>query len=360
MAVAALSAVLGAGCGGGEAPEAKVGAQEPRAAPVRRATPSPPPVRTRDAGRLVVLRFTGPTLPGYVDRALRAGRAGGVVLFADNVVDPSQLRALTRAVRQASRGRALVLADQEGGAVRIVRAAGPQLGAAAQAAAGAVREQSAAGGRALRASGVDVALAPVADVATVAGSALAGRAFSRDPRAAASAVAEAVAGFRAGGVAPTLKHFPGLGGATVNTDDGPATMAGRPELTPFRAGIRAGAPVVMVSHARYPALDPRRIASQSPRILRGLLRSELGFGGVVVTDSLEADAVLRTGSVEATASRSVRAGVDLILTTGQGSYLRVTRALEAAATRSDAFAARVREAGARVERLRRAIRAGRP
>jgi len=109
----------------------------------------------------------------------------------------------------------------------------------------------------------------------------------------------------------------------------------------------------MVSHARYPALDPGRIASQSPRIVSGLLRGELGFEGVVVTDSLEADAVLRTGRLEQTAVRSVRAGVDLLLTTGRGSYLRVTRALEAAARRSARFAARLREAGARVERLRR-------
>jgi beta-N-acetylhexosaminidase len=308
----------------------------------------------------VILRFAGPTLPPYAARALRAGRAGGVVLFADNVDDAPQLRDLTAAVRRASRGRALVLADQEGGQVRIVPFAGPELGAAVQLAANAVRAQSARAGRELRATGVDVALAPVADVPSTAGSALAGRAFSREPGPAARAVADAVRGFRSGGVAPTLKHFPGLGGATVNTDDGPQTIPGPPGLAPFRAGIEAGAPLVMVSHARYPALDRRRIASQSRAVIEGRLRDGLGFRGVVVTDSLEADAVLRTGSVEATAVRSVRAGVDLVLTTGQGSYLRVTRALEREGRRSPGFAARLRQAAARVERLRRGIRAGRP
>lgn len=362
-ALLALATLIVAACGGGGEPEdaPKPPPPERGEAPVRRASPSPARrLTTRDAGRLVVLRFAGPTLPAYVVRALRAGRAGGVVLFDDNVVDAAQLGALTASVRRASRGRALVLADQEGGDVRIVPFAGPELGAARQLAADAVRGQSVAAGRGLRTAGVDVALAPVADVPSVPGSALAARAFSRDPQAAARAVTDAVQGFREGGVAPTLKHYPGLGGAAVNTDDGPATVAGPPGLRPFAAGIEAGAPLVMVSHARYPALDPRRIASQSPRIVDGLLRRELGFRGVVVTDSLEADAVLRTGTVEATALRSVRAGVDLILTTGQGSYLRVTRALEREGRRSARFAARLRTAGARVERLRRAIRSGRP
>ena len=133
---------------------------------------------------------------------------------------------------------------------------------------------------------------------------------------------DAVAGWRAGGVAATAKHFPGLGGATVNTDDGPATIErSRAELEaadlpPFAAAIEAGVPLVMIGHARYPALDPERIASQSAPIIEDLLRGRLGFRGVVVTDSMEARASLATGDIATVSERAVRAGADLLLLTG--------------------------------------------
>jgi beta-N-acetylhexosaminidase len=305
----------------------------------------------RDVGRLVVMRFAGTTLPSYARRALGAGRAGGVILFGDNVTDRAQAARLTRAIRDASDGRAFVCADQEGGAVRTLDWAEPVRPAAAQAAADRARTDARAGARALRAAGVTVTLAPVADVPSVPGAALADRAFSSDPRTAARAVAASVRGWRAGGVAPTLKHFPGLGGAAVNTDDGPADVAGEGELGPFRAGIAAGAPLVMVGHARYPALDRARIASQSRTIVEGLLRRELRFRGVAITDSLEAAAVARGAPVDVAAERSVRAGVDVALTTGAGSALPVYRRLLAVARRSPAFRARVRESAGRVARL---------
>ena len=250
------------------------------------------------------------------------------------------------------------MADQEGGAIRIVPWAGPEGTAAAQAAAGTVREGAAAAARTLRQAGIGVVLAPVADVPSSPGAALAGRAYSADPERAAAAVGEAVLGFRDGGVAPTVKHFPGLGAAQANTDDTAVTIPGTPALGPFRAAIAAGVPLVMVAHARYPALDPRRIASQSRRVVQGLLREELGFRGVAITDSIEAAASLATGPVERGAERAVRAGVDLVLTTGAGSALRVYRRLLATARRSPAFARRVRESAARVEALRRAAPGG--
>jgi beta-N-acetylhexosaminidase len=216
-----------------------------------------------------------------------------------------------------------------------------------------VRADSRAAGRQLRDVGVSLTLAPVADVPTVAGSALAGRAFSSDPDTAAAAVSDAVRGWHEGGVATTVKHFPGLGGATVNTDDGPSTIDRtraqlETDLTPFRAAIDAGTEFVMASHATYPALDGLHIASQSPAVIDGLLRDELGYDGVVMTDSLEAAAVSAVADVDEAAVASVRAGVDVILTTGRGSYIRVYRALLAAAKQDRALRARVRESAARV------------
>jgi beta-N-acetylhexosaminidase len=169
---------------------------------------------------------------------------------------------------------------------------------------------------------------------------------------------DAVAGWSAGGVAATAKHFPGLGGATVNTDDGPATIErSRAELEaadlpPFAAAIEAGVPLVMIGHARYPALDAERIASQSAPILEDLLRRRLGFRGVVVTDSMEASASLATGDVATVSERAVRAGADLLLLTGAGSYRPVLDHLVEAARRSPGLRLRIRESAARVLALR--------
>ena len=205
---------------------------------------------------------------------------------------------------------------------------------------------------ALRKGGINVSLAPVADVPSVDGAAMGGREFSRDANRVATATRAAIGGWLAGGVQPTVKHFPGLGGATVNTDQGSATIRGGApspaDLAPFKAAIAAKVPIVMSSHAVYPRLDARHIASQSPAILKTLLRKQLRFGGVVMTDSAEAAAVRATGSTEEVAVRSIRAGNDILLTTGQGSWIRAYRALLAEARSSKSFRALVKASAARV------------
>jgi beta-N-acetylhexosaminidase len=168
-----------------------------------------------------------------------------------------------------------------------------------------------------------------------------------------------VLGWRLGGVAPTAKHFPGLGAARVNTDARFVTITRTraeleaADLPPFEAAIAAGVPLVMVGHARYPALDRARIASQSSRVIVDLLRDRLGFRGVVVTDSMEARASLATGDIAGVSERAVRAGADLVLLTGRGSYAPVYRHLLAVARRSEPFRTRVRESAARVLELKR-------
>jgi beta-N-acetylhexosaminidase len=311
----------------------------------------------QQVGQLMLLRFAGTTLPAYVRDAVRKHRVAGVILFGDNVSSPAQLRALTTSLRRAE-DRPIVAVDQEGGAVRIIPWAPPAASAPVQATTGTVRASAQSSARALRSVGITVTLAPVADVPSVRGAALASRSFSSDSQVAGNAMSSAVRGWRAGGVASTGKHFPGLGAARVNTDDASVTIRrSRPQLEatdlpPFRAAIRAGVPLVMVGHARYPALDPRRIASQSPVILEHLLRNRLGFRGVVVTDSMEAQASLATGDIATVCERAVRAGADLVLLTGQGSYAPVYRRLLAVARRSPAFRARVRESAARVVALK--------
>ena len=122
-------------------------------------------------------------------------------------------------------------------------------------------------------------LAPVADVGRP-GSALAARTFPGGPRRVADSVAAAVRAYRAGGVGATAKHFPGLGAATSNTDHAPASVRLTPtDVEPFKAAIAAGVPLVMASHALYPNVDRRNLASQSPALLRDLLRGRLRYRG---------------------------------------------------------------------------------
>jgi beta-N-acetylhexosaminidase len=364
LAAAAVAFVVGVIAGRGGEEGGREAATEPNVAVPPATTPAEQETAAVDAltlrqqvGQLIVLRFAGTSPPAYVRRALRERRAAGAILFRDNVSAPAQLRALTRALRAAGEDP-VVAVDQEGGEIRIIPWAPPALSAPRQTAADSVRRDARAAAAALRRLGITVSLAPVGDVPSVGGAAMSGRELARDPETASAAVADAVAGWEAGGVAPTAKHFPGLGGATVNTDFGPATIRRsraqleETDLPPFAAAIDAGVPLVMIGHARYPALDSDRIASQSPPILEDLLRRRLGFDGVVVTDSMEARASIATGSITTVSERAVRAGADLLLLTGRGSYRPVYDHLLALARRSPAFRLRVRESAARVLALR--------
>jgi beta-N-acetylhexosaminidase len=367
VALALLALVAGAavGAGGGSEPSRMprpAGAARPATAPPKAAVAAVDRLSLeQQVGQLVVLRFAGTTAPSYVTRAIGERRVAGAILFRDNVTGPQQTTALAGALRRAGGDlKPVVCVDQEGAEIRILPWSPPERSQPAQGAAQSAGTDARAAAGSLRSQGVEGALAPVADV-PVTGSAMGGRQFSDDPATAARDVASAVRGWRAGGVAPTLKHFPGLGGATVNTDDGPATVSRSrgeldADLAPFRAGIAAGAPLVMVSSAVYTALDPDHIAAQSPAVIGGVLRRQLGFKGVAVTDSLEAAAVRAVGDVEAASVASVAAGMDLILTTGRGSFIHVYRALLARARADRAFRSRVRESAARVLALRQTLR----
>jgi beta-N-acetylhexosaminidase len=365
-AAACLALIAGVVVGAGARHDTPAPAGRP--AQPSAATPRPAAARaarklslSRQAGQLVVMRFNGAGPPAYVPRALRAGRAAGVILFKDNVASQSALPRLVRKLQRAARGSALVTTDQEGGAVRNLPWAGPtgSQSAAATPASATARAHDAA--RDLHAAGVNVNLAPVADVATSPGSVMRGRAFPGDAQQVAALTAASVRGYRGTHVAATVKHFPGLGAATENTDDAPVSLTRTPaqllgeDLPPFRAAIAARVPLVMVSHALYPSLDDKAIASQSRYVLQRLLRERLHFTGVVVTDSLEARAVTERAGPAVAAVRSVRAGADLILTTGAGSHLRVLRAIIAEARRSPAFRRRVAESAARVLALKREL-----
>lgn len=211
----------------------------------------------------------------------------------------------------------------------------------------------------LAAAGITFNLAPVADTVP-AGTAASNppigasdRQFGDDPQSVATAVGTVVTALLGAGVDATLKHFPGLGRVTANTDTStratdPQTTAEDPALQPFVAGIQAGATAVMMSSASYPALDPNNLAVFSSAVIGDLLRNRLAFSGVVISDDLGNAAAVSDVPTGQRAVDFVAAGGDLVLTVDAADTEPMSSALLARAAADPAFAARVDEAVLRV------------
>ncbi|HLX20034.1 MAG TPA: glycoside hydrolase family 3 N-terminal domain-containing protein [Gaiellaceae bacterium] len=250
---------------------------------------------------------------------ISAGQIGGVILLGNGWTSQSQLSATITQLQQVAcrRGDPLLIGvDQEGGVVRRFPWAPPTVAASEMSSTAIARSQASGAAAALRQVGVGIDFAPVSDTISTPRAFLGSRSFGSDPTLVAARAAAFVQGLQTGGVAATAKHFPGLGSAVANTDQYPVTIdRSRAFLTarlaPFRAAIAAGAQLVMVSNASYPALDPTGVqAVFSHAIVTGLLRDTLGFGGVVVTDSLSATSVADVADQPA---KALAAGVDLLL-----------------------------------------------
>jgi beta-N-acetylhexosaminidase len=256
-----------------------------------------------------------------------AARVGGI-LFLGAAPPPSDLSEELRSSFASGppASSPLVMADQEGGGVERLGDAVPSMPwprvMAETMTPQEVQSLATRVGRSMLQLGVDVNLAPVLDVDAGPGPSAADadglRSFSADPSTAALYGVSFMHGMQAAGVVPVVKHFPGLGGSSGNTDYGPATTpplstlqtAG---LIPFRAAIAQGAPAVMVANASVPGLTDLP-ASLSPSAIDGLLRHDLGFEGLVLTDSLSAGAISQSGySVPEAAVAAVGAGADMIL-----------------------------------------------
>ncbi|MFI7578658.1 glycoside hydrolase family 3 protein [Micromonospora sp. NPDC049497] len=309
--------------------------------------------------------FVGTTPPPWVCRWLGEG-LGSVVLFARNVVDPEQVAALTATLR-AERPDVIVAIDEEAGDVtRIESARGSSrpgnlaLGAIDDP---ALTEEVARDlGTDLAALGVTLDYAPDADVNSNPDNPVIGvRSFGAEPTLVARHTAAWVRGLQAGGVAACAKHFPGHGDTRVDSHhDLPRITADRArleavELAPFRAAVAAGVQAVMTGHLLVPALDPELPATLSSRILTGLLRDELGFSGVVVTDAVEMRAVADRYGFTGAAVRALAAGADAICVGGEHadeeSARRLRDAIVAAVVSGDLPEERLTEAAKRVGQL---------
>ena len=319
------------------------------------------------AGERIVTGLGGTAVPAGLERAIAAGRVAGVVLFDDNIPSRAagrRLIARLQSIRRPPKLRdpLLIMVDQEGGLVKRVGGA-PTTSAAAMGARGAAfsRGQGRRTAANLRRLGISVDLAPVLDVARPGGTiAETERGFgSSAQRVTASAVPFAQ-GLRAGGVAATAKHFPGLGAAAENTDFAVQRIGlSKRELravdeAPYRAFVDAGGDLVMLSTAIYPALAPDPAAFARP-IATGELRGRLGFEGVSITDALDTVAVRAYGGPARAGIAAARAGTDLLLFTALAPAERARRALlaklRAGALNRDEFEA----AAQRVLDLRREL-----
>jgi beta-N-acetylhexosaminidase len=349
------------------------------------ATPAPAPlscaVQELDAmseaqriGQLFMIGLTGNQLDATERQAIAAFHFGSVLFTKRTAVGVAAVRAVSNAVQaqatlSATRGVLFfIAANQEGGLVQALSGPGfDVIPSALDQGALSLAQLTALAtrwGRQLRAAGLNLDLAPVADVVppgTDARNAPIGqldREFGHDPSSVASHVAAFIAGMRASGVGTTAKHFPGLGRVVGNTDFTASvvdsvTIRHDPYLLPFAQAIMAGVPFVMVSLATYDRIDPTHLAAFSNTVINRMLRGDLGFGGVVISDSLGATAVeslpLGTRAID-----FLDAGGDMIVLNQPSQAITMARVVASFASAHAWFRARIYNAAWHVLRAKEA------
>jgi len=377
VGLVALAAAVGvlAGCTG-VAPPAPSGSPEPSAAPTP-PTPTPPPdplagmTLEQRVGQLFMVGTPASGAAPVSLYAVRTLQVGGVFLSGRSAAGSAATAAVVAAFTDLVAGGAaaglplFVATDQEGGQVQVLSGPGfdriPSALVQGGWDAARLRAEAQRWGVELAMSGVNMNLAPVVDLVPSAAAAkqnppIGGfdRELGTDP---ATIVRQADAfrgGMTAAGVIPVLKHFPGLGEVTANTDTSAGvvdatTTASSASVGVFRSEIEAGAPVVMMSTAIYQQLDPGQPAAFSSRIVTGLLRGELGFDGLVVSDDLSAARQVAAWSPADRAILALRAGVDIVLVSTDPSIVGAMIAAVVAEAEADpAFAATVDAAARRV------------
>ena len=397
-ALTALAVIVGA-CGSGvPTPAASTAASAPPSASAAHASPSPahladPTATPAVAGSCVTRTLNGMTVAQRIgqlfmlqlpkDRLDARHLAAiedehfGSVWFGHSTAGVKALRSVANGVQALATPattngvRFLVAANQEGGLIQGLSGPGfttiPSALDQGRMTPAALTAAATTWARELRRAGVNVNFAPVADVVPPGGSATNApigqldREFGHHPRGVANHVVAFIDGMRAGGIATTAKHFPGLGRVEGNTDhtadvSDTVTTPEDPYLLPFRRAIDDAVPFVMVSLATYERIDPSAIAAFSPTIVTGLLRTTLGFKGVIMSDSLTAEAVASTPPADR-AIRFLESGGDLIvLGFHLAPAITMAKAMASLAATSPDFAKTIDQAARRV--LRAKVAAG--
>lgn len=258
-------------------------------------------------------------------QALEANPVGGLIYFDQNIQSEAQLKEMLGNTAQYAKYPLFLAVDEEGGVVsRIGSSIGPKMdGAGAIGETGNPENAYQAGttiGATLSGLGFNLDFAPVADLANVEGSIMEGRAYGSDVSVASSFVDSMVRGLQEQKVSACLKHFPGMGSATEDTHDGKvstdrtAEQFWAEELAVFQAGIDEGADMVMVSHMAAPALTGDNEPSIFSRTLvTGILREQMGFQGVVITDAMDMGAISAYYAADEASIMAVLAGCDMLL-----------------------------------------------
>jgi len=285
---------------------------------------NPSTLETR-VGQMLFAGFEGLEPPDYILDWLRAGRIGGIILFARNVAHPAQLAALTNLLQAAAPYGVIISIDQEGGTVARLRqgfteSPGAMALASARDDESLVERVSHMLATELRALGIHWNYAPVVDISYYADNPSMGtRTFGNDAAKVSRLAVAAVRGFQSGGVAASPKHFPAAGHTAVDTHialpalDTPLDHLLHIDLIPYRAVIAAGAASIMVTHVLYRALDAEYPSTLSPIVVHRLLRGELGYDGLVTTDCLEMQAITQHYGAAESAVLAALAGIDAIL-----------------------------------------------
>ena len=293
----------------------------------------------QQVGQLFMIGFDGTTLSPDLTSWIQEYQPGGIILFTRNLVDTQQIAKLTNSLQALSSSSPLLMAiDQEGGKVsRLPEEFTIFPPAATVAACGSsdyAYQTAAVTAQELRAVGFNMNMAPVLDVNTNPSNPIIGdRAFGSKPEDVCSFGNATISGLHDHGVIACGKHFPGHGETTKDSHkELPVVTLSKErleqiELQPFRSAIAHGLMTIMSAHVHYPALDDAVPATLSYHIMTTILREELGFSGVILSDDLEMNAIAEHTSMGDAAVRSIQAGVDLILICHQQT--RQSEAIEA-------------------------------
>jgi beta-N-acetylhexosaminidase len=319
------------------------------------------------ARQVLLVGFDGTTPGGDEATTLGLNQFGGVIVGTDNWADATTGEALVKSISKAARQNGLIpplmTVAQEGGDARALPDMPPsrsELDVGEVADPDDAEAWAAEAAHALHKAGFDLDLFPVADVATL-GSPLGARAFSDDPSKVTGLTAAALSGCARGGITCAALHFPGLGAASGDTNRAPATVAldadtlANRDMAPFVVAFGQGMPAVVLSLAFYSAFDSVTPAALSPAIATDLLRNQLGFTGVAITDDLGAGAVRFGSSVPKAAVTALAAGSDLIQIDTPADTVGVPEAIVEATNNGTLSLDRLREAASRVLALKESL-----
>jgi beta-N-acetylhexosaminidase len=297
----------------------------------------------RKVAQVFLYGFRGTDTGAEIFGRLRRVDLGGIVLGLQNYVNATQLGGLagqaTAVARQRRHVPPWVFASQEGGELNSFPDLPPSAAPADMRSAAEARTQAQASAKTLRSLGINAVLGPVVDVGgSETGSVLGSRVYSDDPKEVATYAGASVRGYRAEHVFSSASHFPGLGASDQSTQDGPATVGlglddlRQRDLIPFKAAIGAGVPGITVSSALYPFSDFTVPASLSSEVNTDLLRSDMRFRGVALTDDLADPAITTLESIPDAAVKAFRTGADMVYISGdagdqQAAYVAMLRAV---------------------------------